>query len=477
MDLSGTSTEVTDETKDTARKAENWNPTSWQEFQVKQMPEYPDQELLNKSFRELKHYPPLVTSWEIEKLRLKLAEAGDGKRFIMQGGDCAETFDGCNPTNIVNLLKVLLQTSFILIHEMGIPVTRIGRIAGQYAKPRSNPYEEVNGEKMLTYRGDLFNSIEPNSEARQPDPRRLVEGYQKSSMTLNFIRALIEEGFADLHHPEYWELDFMKQNKYYKEYEAMVRSINKAIRFVESVSSSPFPALQNVRMYTSHEALNLYYEAAQTRRVPRRSGWYNLSAHMVWLGNRTRELDGAHVEYLRGIVNPVGIKVGPKFDPDATVQLIKKLNPNNEKGKIVLITRMGADNIQEKLPKLINVVRDNGLNVVWLSDPMHGNTFSTEQEVKTRNFDKILEEARQAFIVHRKENNILGGIHLELTGSNVTECVGGAKGIDEEGLGINYETYCDPRLNYEQSLEMAFMVARQWKESFAELLDNYNYHR
>lgn len=477
MDSSGTSSKTADKAVDIKRKAENWNPTSWQEFPVKQMPEYPDQENLNSSYRELKSYPPLVTSWEIEKLRNKLAEAADGKRFIMQGGDCAETFDGCNPTNIVNLLKVLLQTSFILIHEMGIPVTRIGRIAGQYAKPRSKAFEEVNGEELYTYRGDLFNSIEPTKEARQPDPRRLVEGYQKASMTLNFIRALIEEGFADLHHPEYWELDFMKQNKYYKEYEAMVRSISKAIRFVESVSSNPFPALQNVRMYTSHEALNLYYEAAQTRRVPRRSGWYNLSAHMVWLGNRTRDLNGAHVEYLRGIVNPVGIKVGPKFDPEVMVRLINKLNPNNERGKIVLITRMGSDKVEEKLPELINVIRDNGLNVVWLCDPMHGNTFSTDQELKTRNFDQILEEVRQTFKIHEQEESILGGMHLELTGSNVTECVGGAKGLNEEGLSINYETYCDPRLNYEQGLEMAFMVARQWKDSFADKLDNYNYNR
>ena len=444
----------------------DWNPTSWRDFPIKQMPDYPDHQKLNAVFNELSSYPPLVTSWEVEKLRKKIIDAGNGKRFLLQGGDCAETFDSCTSPNIVNLLKVLLQTSFILIHEIGVPVTRIGRLAGQYAKPRSNDVEEVNGETIYTYRGDLINRIEATPEARQPDPKRLLEGYKTASMTLNFIRALTEEGFADLHHPEYWELDFMKQNEYYKEYEEMVHSITKAISFVERISSVPFPGLQNIHMYTSHEALNLFYESAQTRRVPRHPGYYNLSAHMVWLGKRTSQLDGAHVEYLRGIVNPIGVKVGPDYGKEELIELLDKLNPGNEEGKIVLISRMGQDKVEDRLPELIREVKKQERNVVWSCDPMHGNTFSTEQEIKTRNFDDILTELRKTFSIHRKEESILGGVHFELTGSNVTECVGGAKGLNEDGLAMNYETYCDPRLNYEQSLEMAFMLAKEWRNSF-----------
>jgi len=443
-----------------------WSPVSWKNFPIKQLPEYPDQERLEDVYEELRNYPPLTTSWEVEALKQKLAEASEGKRFLFQGGDCAETFADCKAPKIVNQLKILLQTSFILIHEMGIPVIRVGRLAGQYAKPRSKNYEVVDGEKIPNYRGDLINSIEPVEEKRIPDPNRLLQGYQKAAMTVNFLRALSDEGFADLHHPEYWELDFMKQNRYYKEYEAMVKSINKAVQFVESISPQNFPTLQNINIYTSHEALNLYYDAAQTRKVPRRTGWYNLSAHMVWLGNRTRDLDGAHAEYFRGIRNPIGIKVGPPYEIDETLQLIEKLNPTREAGKVVLITRFGKDRISDELPELIRAVEREGLPVVWSCDPMHGNTFSTDDKLKTRNFDDVLSEIKQAFAIHRNEGSCLGGVHLELTGDNVTECVGGAKGLKEEGLKRNYETYCDPRLNYEQSLEMAFLIAQEWKMSY-----------
>lgn len=451
--------------QEVARK--NWSPTSWKDKPVKQLPEYPSQTKLEESYQTLKSLPPLVTSWEIEALKSKLANVAAGKSFLLQGGDCAESFDATKAPKIVNMVKVLLQMSFILIHEMGAPVLRVGRIAGQYAKPRSNDFETVNGEEIHNYRGDLINGFESESGIRMPDPDRLIEGYHKAGLTLNFLRALADEGFADLHHPEQWELDFMRNNEYYAEYEEMVNSITKAVRFVEAIAPDTFTTLQKVDFYTSHEALNLHYDSAQTRPVPRKAGHFNLSAHMVWLGNRTRDLDGAHVEYFKGINNPVGIKIGPPYEIDETLKLIETLNPNHEAGKIVLITRFGKDIVEEELPKLIKAVRREGFPVVWSSDPMHGNTFSTDGGIKTRNFDAIISEVRSAFAIHRAEGSYLGGVHLELTGDNVTECVGGAKGLEEDELNRNYETFCDPRLNYEQSLEMAFLIAREWKKSYS----------
>jgi 3-deoxy-7-phosphoheptulonate synthase len=444
----------------------DWSPTSWKEFHVKQLPTYPDQEELEAVYQELSDYPPLITSWEVAALKKKLAEVAAGKGFLLQGGDCAESFDDCKAPKVVNLLKVLLQMSFILIHEMGIPVLRVGRIAGQYAKPRSRDFETVNGQEIPNYRGDLINSIEPKLEARIPDPKRLIEGYNKSALTLNFLRALADEGFADLHHPEYWELDFMKQNTYYQEYEAMVNSIQKAVSFMETITPNEFSSVQKVNIYTSHEGLNLHYDSAQTRKVPRRDGYYNLSSHLVWLGNRTRDIDGAHVEYLRGIRNPIGIKIGPGFDIDETLQLIEKLNPIHEAGKIVLITRFGKGEVDNKLPELIKSVKREGMPVVWSCDPMHGNTFATDTNIKTRNFDDIIKEIRKTFEIHRNQGSYLGGVHLELTGDNVTECVGGARGLAEGELHQNYKSYCDPRLNYQQSLEMAFLIAKEWNQSY-----------
>jgi len=447
-------------------KTDIWSPNSWRNHPVIQLPNYNNENNLEACFEELKSYPPLVTSWEIAALKDKLARASRGEAFLLQGGDCAESFDNVTSPQVVNILKVLLQMSLILIHETNLPVIRVGRLAGQYAKPRSKDSEVIDGEEIPIYRGDLINSFEPDKKARQADPRRLLEGYQKASMTINFIRALSEGGgFADLHYPGYWELSFMKDNKYYDEYMAMVRSINKAITFVETISPNELTTLQRVHIYTSHEALNLYYDSAQTRQVPHRRGWYNLSAHMVWLGNRTRNLDGAHVEYLRGLENPIGIKVGPPYDIDELLKLIEVLNPNRESGKITLITRFGKDIVGEELPKVVNAVEKAGHEVLWSCDPMHGNTFSTDDELKTRDFDDILSEIRQTFAVHRAEGTNLGGVHLELTGENVTECVGGANGLSEDGLKKNYLTYCDPRLNYEQSLEMAFLIAKEKKKN------------
>ena len=442
------------------------HPLSWNSKPIKQLPPYPNTDELQNAYNTLQDLPPLITSWEIDALKQKLANVADGKSFLLQGGDCAETFEGCRAPKIVNLLKVMLQTSFILVHEMGTPVVRIGRIAGQFAKPRSKDFEVINGEKMLNYRGDLINSYEPNVEARKPDPQRMLQAYNKSGLTLNFLRALSDEGFADLQHPEQWELDFMQNNEYYKDYESMVNSINKAIHFMETITPNAFNTLHKIDLYTSHEALNLYYDSAQTRKVPRKTGWFNLSGHMVWLGNRTKQIDGAHVEYSKGIQNPIGIKVGPPFDQDETLKLIETLNPNHEAGKIVLISRMGVDEVEEIMPDFIRAVKKEGHPVVWSCDPMHGNTFSTNNGVKTRSFDDILQEIKATFAVHRAEGSYLGGVHLEMTGDNVTECVGGANGLNEDGLDTNYETYCDPRLNYEQSLEMAFLVAREWNESY-----------
>ncbi|WP_138431526.1 3-deoxy-7-phosphoheptulonate synthase class II [Fodinibius saliphilus] len=444
----------------------DWSPLSWKDYPVKQLPTYPDQEELEEVYDQLRDNPPLITSWEVEALKKRLADVSAGKGFLLQGGDCAESFADCKSPKIVNLLKVLMQMSFILIHEMETSVVRVGRIAGQYAKPRSRDYEIVDGEKIPNYRGDLINSITPELEQRIPDPKRLLTGYNKSSLTLNFLRALSNEGFADLHHPEYWELDFMQENEYYKEYEAMVNSIQKAVNFMETITPNQFNTLQKIDVYTSHEGLNLWYDSAQTQRVPRRQGWYNLSAHMVWLGNRTRDLDGAHVEYLRGIRNPIGIKMGPNYDMDHTLKLIERLNPIHEQGKIVLITRFGEDQVEDGLPDLIKRIKHEGMPVVWSCDPMHGNTFATDDNIKTRNFDAIISEIRKTFAIHREQGSYLGGVHLELTGDNVTECVGGAKGLHEGELHKNYETYCDPRLNYQQSLELAFLIAKEWNQSY-----------
>ncbi|TVR19201.1 MAG: 3-deoxy-7-phosphoheptulonate synthase [Balneolaceae bacterium] len=447
-------------------EGEGWYPLSWNKKEISQLPAYPDTEELQRSFNELKSLPPLITSWEIEALKEKLADVAEGNAFLLQGGDCAETFDACTSVKLVNMLKVMLQMSFILIHEMGTPVIRLGRIAGQYAKPRSQDFEVVDGVKMLNYRGDLINSIEASVKTRTPDPSRLLEAYEKAALSLNFLRALSDEGFADLQHPEQWELDFMQNNEYYKDYEQMVSSINKAIKFMDTITPNRINTSHKVDLYTSHEALNLFYDSAQTRRVPRKQGWFNLSAHLVWLGNRTQQIYGAHIEYLKGIQNPIGIKVGPPFDLENLLRLLDTINPNHEAGKIVLITRMGHDNVKKHLPTYIRAIKQHGHPVVWSCDPMHGNTYSTGSNVKTRKFNDILQEIRETFEVHRSEASYLGGVHLELTGDNVTECVGGANGLNEDGLASNYQTYCDPRLNYEQSLEMAFLVAKEWNKSY-----------
>ncbi|NVB36693.1 3-deoxy-7-phosphoheptulonate synthase class II [Pseudenhygromyxa sp. WMMC2535] len=437
----------------------DWTPDSWRSKQATQQVSYPDDEALAKVLDEIACLPPLVTSWEVETLKAKLAQAGRGEAFLLQGGDCAESFDDCRADIITAKLKILLQMSLVLVHGTRKPVIRVARMAGQYAKPRSKTTETRNGETLPTYRGDLFNRHGFTSAERIPDPQLMLRGYERAALTLNFIRALADGGFADLHHPEYWKLDFADAAHHGQEYEQIVNSIREAIDFVQVVGGE-LPGLQRVDFYTSHEALALNYELAQTRKVPRRPGWYNLSTHLPWIGMRTAQVDGAHVEYCRGIRNPIGVKVGPGMSPEWLLELIELLSPEGEPGRLVLIHRLGADAIAEHLPGLIEAVRGTGKPVTWVSDPMHGNTETTAEGIKTRHFDKILSELQQAFEIHASMGSVLGGVHFELTGEDVTECVGGASGLAAADLGRAYRSRVDPRLNYEQSLEMALLIAR-----------------
>ncbi len=446
-----------------------WSPDSWQALPRAQDIAYPDSLALANACAALRELPPLVTSWEIERLKTLIAEAQDGKRFLLQGGDCAESLADCRPDRIANKLKILLQMSLVLVHGGKKPVIRIGRFAGQYAKPRSSPTEtrEVDGKPVTlpSYFGDLVNRIDFTPGARAPDPWQLVRGYQHAALTLNFIRSLVDGGFADLHHPEYWNLSFFTHAslapELRAEYERMTSSLADGLRFMEALGERAVEEMNRVEFFTSHEGLNLHYESAQTRRVPRREGHYNLSTHLPWIGERTRDLSGAHIEYFRGVRNPVGVKVGPKASASEVVDLCRVLNPANEPGKLVLISRMGASKIHAALPPLIEAVRGAQQRVLWVSDPMHGNGSTTAGGVKTRSFDAILAELEGAFDVHQQMGVPLGGVHFELTGDDVTECIGGAAGITEADLTLNYASACDPRLNYQQALEMAFLMARR----------------
>lgn len=446
-----------------------WSPESWRGRAEAQRIEYPDAESVERSVAKLRSLPPLVTSWEIEKLKEEIGDAQEGKRFVLQGGDCAETLDDCTPGAITNKLKILMQMSLALVHGGRKPVVRIGRFAGQYAKPRSSPVETrtINGSAVTlpSYFGDLVNGAAFTPESRRPDPHLLVRAYQHAAMTLNFIRALTEGGFADIHHPEYWDLSFMRHASLpadlRAQYEQMTRSLADGLRFMEVLGEARIEELTRVEFYTSHEGLSLLYESAQTRTVPRREGHYNLSTHLPWIGERTRQIDGAHVEYFRGIRNPVGIKIGPATRPEDVRELVGVLNPGNERGKIVLITRLGAGKAAEKLGAFADALRDAPSPVLWVSDPMHGNTVSTASGLKTRSFDAIRAELETSYDTLRANGAHLGGIHVELTGEDVTECVGGATDITEETLHTNYASLCDPRLNYHQALELAFVLARR----------------
>lgn len=444
-------------------KTTDWSPTSWQSKPALQQPTYPDQEALAAAVDALAQLPPLVTSWEIETLRHQLAQAARGNMFLLQGGDCAETFAECESANIADKLKILLQMSLVLTHGTHKRVIRVGRFAGQYAKPRSDDFETRDGVKLPSYRGDLVNRLAFTEDDRRPDPQLLLRGYERAALTLNFIRSLIDGGFADLHHPEYWDLGFVEHSPLKAEFHRIAESIGESIRFMETVSGTTIDKTGRVDFFTSHEALHLLYEQAQTRNVPRRSGWWNLATHLPWIGMRTADVGGAHVEYCRGIRNPVGVKIGPAMTAEWLTDLLDVLHPEDEPGRMVLIHRFGAHGIAEHLPPLIEAVRRTGKSVVWCCDPMHGNTEKTPGGIKTRKFEHILAELEQAFEIHAEAGTVLGGVHFELTGDDVTECTGGARGLADEDLSRAYKSQVDPRLNYEQALEMAMRIASRMR--------------
>jgi len=437
-----------------------WTKSSWQNFTALQQPKWPDKKAYLEAVDTIAKLPPLVFAGEIRDLKKQLAAAVEGKAFLLQGGDCAEDFTHCTAPAIRDLLKVILQMAVILSYAGGKPVIKVGRMAGQYAKPRSADTEMVNGKEISSYRGDMVNSFEPNEEARRPDPQRMLKGYYLAAATMNITRAFTKGGYAALHRVHAWNDEFVKSSPMGRSYERLARNIDQALHFMEVIGiNTDVPQLNQAMFYVSHEALLLGYEEALTRQDSITGGWYDCSAHMVWIGDRTRQLDGAHVEFLRGVLNPIGIKVGPKHDINVIKKLIDRLNPENEPGRITLITRFGAKEVDKYLPSLIREIKNEGYKVVWSCDPMHGNTYTAETGHKTRNFDEILHELQCFFEIHWAEGSIPGGVHFELTGDNVTECTGGGRNILDQHLQQNYLTNCDPRLNAEQSLELAFQLA------------------
>ncbi|HHL34854.1 MAG TPA: 3-deoxy-7-phosphoheptulonate synthase class II [Desulfobulbaceae bacterium] len=438
----------------------NWTKTGWRERTVLQQPNWPDKDRLEEVLATISTLPPLVFAGEIRDLKEQLAQASRGDAFLLQGGDCSEEFARCTAPNIRETLKVLLQMAVTLTYAGGKPVVKVGRIAGQYAKPRSADTEMVNGVELPSYRGDMANSIEPTLEARTPDPARLLQGYNMSAATLNLLRAFTKGGFGALHRVQAWNQEFVRQSPMGRSYERLAKQISQALAFMETIGiDTDTPQLKQAQFYTSHEALFLGYEEALTREDSTRGGWYDCSGHMLWIGDRTRQIDGAHIEFLRGVLNPIGMKVGPKHEIEDILAIIERLNPDNEPGRMTLIARFGARDIEKYLPPLIRAVKQEGLNVLWSCDPMHANIRKASSGHKTRSFDDILSELRCFFELHWSEGTIPGGVHFELTGDNVTECTGGARQLADAQLGENYLTTCDPRLNAEQSLEMAFQIA------------------
>ncbi|MCA2958742.1 MAG: 3-deoxy-7-phosphoheptulonate synthase [Silvanigrellales bacterium] len=441
----------------------HWSPDSWRARTALQQPRYEDSELLASCLREIAGRPALVHQGEVLALRQQIAEAGEGKRFILQAGDCAERFVDCSPKSISDKLKIILQMSLILVYGLRRPVVRIGRIAGQYAKPRSDDLETLGGISLPSFRGDIINGIAFEEEARRHDPRRLVQAHTLSCYTLNSLRALVEGGFADVRHPEMWKLDHVSEHHQPRLYTDLSDRVRESTRFMELLGGANPDFMRRVEFFTSHEGLLLDYESALTHWVSvpgaEKPGWFNLGAHMLWLGERTRQLDGAHAEYLRGIENPLGIKVGPTADPAEIVSLVQCLNPNNVPGRITVITRMGAGRVRGALPGLVKALHSAKVFVTYSCDPMHGNAIKTQNGIKTRDFASILAELNETQAVHKESGSLLGGVHFELTGENVTECIGGGGGLAEEHLTQNYQTACDPRLNYSQSMEMAYLIS------------------
>ncbi|MFC3032566.1 class II 3-deoxy-7-phosphoheptulonate synthase [Pseudoalteromonas fenneropenaei] len=447
----------------------SWNPNSWRNFPIVQQPEYPDQAVLKSIEAELNAAPPLVFAEETRSLYKSLADVCEGKAFLLQGGDCAESFSDFSATNIRDTFKTLLQMAVVLTYGGKCPVVKIARMAGQYAKPRSSDYETFDGVTLPSYRGDIINSFEFTEAARIPDPARLMKAYHHSAATLNLLRAFAQGGLADLHQVHRWNMSFVAANPLRDKFQKVADRIQEALEFMEvcGISSSNAPNLRETSLYTSHEALLLGYEEALTRRDHLTGDWYDCSSHFVWIGERTRQLDHAHIEFFRGINNPIGVKVGPGMKPDELIELIDALNPDNKAGRLTLITRMGADILPEKLPALVRKVQQEGRKVIWSSDPMHGNTEKASTGYKTRNFNNILTEISQFFAVHKAEGSYPGGVHLEMTGQHVTECTGGAYGLSDEDLAQRYRTQCDPRLNADQVLELGFLIADLLKDARA----------
>jgi len=444
-----------------------WTPSSWRDFPIKQQPVYPDIEELKRVESELKSYPPLVFAGEVRDLREHFARVTRGEAFLLQGGDCAESFSEFHAANIRDTFKVMLQMAVVMTFSGGRPVVKVARMAGQFAKPRSTDTEVINGVELDSYRGDIINGIEFTPQARRPDPQRLIRAYNQSAATQNLLRAFAQGGFADLKKVHKWNSDFVASSPQGARYEELARKIDESIAFMEAIgiNSENTSKLRRTDLYTSHEALLLNYEEAFTRVDSLTGDWYDTSAHMLWIGDRTRQLDGAHVEYMRGIQNPIGVKAGPSTNPDELIRLIDKVNPENIAGKLNIIVRMGANKVQEHLPALIRAVEREGRHILWSCDPMHGNTIKSSNGFKTRPVDEILKEMKQFFAVHKAEGTYAGGVHFEMTGKNVTECLGGAFQITEEDLGSRYHTHCDPRLNADQALELAFMIADSMKEA------------
>jgi len=443
----------------------NWSPDSWRNKPIVQVPEYPDADALKAAEDKLSTYPPLVFAGEARKLRAQLAEVAEGKSFLLQGGDCAESFAEFHPNNIRDTFRVLLQMAVVLTFASGKPVVKVGRLAGQFAKPRSSDVEEVGGVTLPSYRGDMINDMAFTADGRAADPERMVQVYNQSAATLNLLRAFAQGGYADLQEVHRWNLEFVSNGDQAKKYAALADRIDEAMTFMAACGLTPevAPQLRETDFYTSHEALLLGYEEAMTRVDSTSGDWYDTSAHLLWIGDRTRQLDSAHVEFMKGISNPIGLKTGPSQTADGLLELIDALNPQNDPGRLVLISRMGHDQVEEKLPELVRAVAREGKKVVWTCDPMHGNTIKAQSGYKTRPFDRILQEVRGFFAVHEAEGTHAGGVHIELTGQNVTECTGGAQEITDEGLSDRYHTHCDPRLNASQSLELAFLVGEHLK--------------
>jgi len=443
----------------------SWTPDSWRQKPIKQAPAYPDAHKLQAVEDKIRAYPPLVFAGEARRLKAQLAQVQEGKAIVLQGGDCAESFNDFTANIIRDTFRALLQMAVVLTYGASVPVVKMGRMAGQFAKPRSSDNETIGDVTLPSYRGDIINGPDFTSTARVPDPARMELGYFQSAGTLNLLRAFASGGYADLHEVHRWNLGFVERSPMVERYRDLSQRIDETLAFMAAcgMTSETTKEMRETDFYISHEALLLPYEQALTRVDSTSGDTYACSAHFLWIGDRTRQPDGAHVEFLRGVKNPIGMKVGPTMDPDELLRLIDVLNPHDEPGRLTLISRMGADKVERMLPPLLRAVRKDGRKVVWLCDPMHGNTISSNQGVKTRSFDSILSEVRRFFDVHNAEGSWAGGVHVEMTGRNVTECIGGAHGLTMLDLGQRYETFCDPRLNAEQSLELAFLVAEELK--------------